>query len=191
MLAQKDFSALTRPERDRVLAEMPQEEYSRLRELLLAARNLDAAARPPAHLGAQLRAHMKAQAPPKGFARLLALNIPAWQAAAALAVCLAATTFWQKEKIVENTITQWQVKTDTIWQEKIRWHDRIVVRERIVFQEKTPEKTVAYAAEPIDSQLVSRTLETEDLTPPHIGTSLGDAPELIDFFSHAAADGGR
>jgi hypothetical protein len=40
-----------------------------------------------------------------------------------------------------------------------------------------------FLSEKIDSQGVRFEFPPSELAPPHVGTSLGDAPELLDFFT--------
>jgi hypothetical protein len=175
---EKNFAALSPAERALVLAEMPQAEFEHLRAVLLAARHLEARALPPAALRERLLEKMAMQTNPGLLRRTLAVRLPAWQAAAALVLGVAAVWFLKKENLREKFVTQTQLRTDTIFVEKTCWRERVQWRERVVFREKPAAAPMVFLSEKIDSQGVRF-----ELAPPHVGTSLGDAPELLDFFT--------
>ena len=180
---EKDFAALSPAERAQVLAEMSREDYDQLRKVLRTSRDMDAQAHPPAALRARLMDRMTAQNP-SPINRILSAKVPVWQAAAALLLAVAAVAMLKKDVVVEKAITHWQVRVDTVFQERVVWRDRVVVWEKVVFREKTPEQPMALIPENKDSQLVVPNYpEVEWTVTPRLGTSLGDTPELMSFFT--------
>lgn len=180
---QKDFASLNPAERALVLAEMPQEEFEQLRKLLLTTQRMDSGVEPPAHLRAGLMAKFSEQSKPSGIRRLITARIPIWQAAAALMLGIAVVSLMKKEVVVEKTVTAWQLRVDTVFQEKTLWRERLIVKNRVVFQEKLPAPPMAFSSEKVDTQSFTPNFQPGELSDTHIGTSLGDTPELMDFFT--------
>ncbi len=180
---EKDFAALSQMERAMVLAEMPQEEFEQLRRILLAARGMDTAAMPPARLRAQLLDKMAAQPKPDLLRRAFATRIPLWLAMVVLLLATALVWRVKKETVQEKIVTKIQVQTDTIWQDKILWREKVVWRDRVIFKEKPNASPVAIEPQALDSQNIRLEFLQPEFTAPHIGTSLGDTPELMGFFT--------
>ncbi|MBC7776676.1 MAG: hypothetical protein H7246_14680 [Phycisphaerae bacterium] len=179
---EKDFTSLSAAERAIVLAEMPEEAFDHLRAVLSAARQIDADVRPSTLLQPALLWKMAMPAKPNFMRRALAAQVLVWQAAAALLLGVAAICFLKKETVAEIIKREIQVQTDTIWQEKTVWRDRVVIRERIVYREKPAAEPIAFFAEPIDTQAIELEYPLE-FALHREGTSLGDAPELMRFFT--------
>lgn len=161
---EKSFAQLDDAERAEVLAEMSPEAYRQLHALLRAAPALDPGPGPAATLRARLLTHIAGAAagrPPH--------RIPLWQAAAAVALAVAATLFFQKPVVREVLVEVVQRQADTVYIEKPLWHERVVWREKVVYR----DRPVALApAPPADSIPVI-------FTP---GASLEKEPALMQFF---------
>lgn len=182
LAARKSFSELTESERETVLAGMPREAYERLRAILLAAPALDAGPPPPPELRDRLLARMPAQRPSRGLAGALTLRLPVWQAAAALAIAVAAVWMLKAQNVRQIIVPVTEIRTDTLYREKIVWKERMTVREKTVFR----ERPVAAASAP--EKMAPRDAVPEEIPapifaePPAAGTSLKDEPVLMDFF---------
>lgn len=180
---EKDFAALSASERNFVLEEMPETEYSHLRAVLLSTRGLDGDKLPSEQLRNALLARMARQSKATGSSQIWSARMPVWQAAAAVLIGIALVSFFQEETIQERIVTKIELRADTVFQEKTVWRERIVWKEKPVIQEKQ-------AAEPIVLTLDKPQITPDeigipqtDLFAPHVGTSLGDAPELMRFFT--------
>jgi hypothetical protein len=184
---EKDFSELTDMERKLVLAEMSQAEFEHFRAVLLRSRDLDAEMQPPKHLKTQLLNHMTTLPEPVLGKRVVSARFQFWSAAATLLLGLAAGWLLKTEKVQEKMVTEIQVRTDTIWQEKTIWRERVVIRERVIYHQATVNQPIAFA--PSLPETTEATIEEPEFTPPKVGTSLGDAPELMPFFTQG--DRGR
>ena len=180
----KDYDSLSPAERAFVLAEMPREEYEHLHQLLFATQGLDKEAEAPSRLRENLLSSMKKTAVPVPPPRLLTRSIPLWQAAAALFLCFAATFWMRKERVTEKTITAWQIRVDTVYKENILWRDRVIVKKQIVYRDKETLQ-LEFAAKPENNvnALPDPDFQVNELPETHIGTSLGDTPELMGFFT--------
>lgn len=199
LMLRKDFIALSPAERAQVLAEMPQEEYEQLRQVLLATQKLEAEATPPVRLGAALKARMAAKTQPTLLRRLLSAKVPAWQAAAVFLLGIAAVSFMKKTEVVEKTVTAWQTRVDTVYRTANFPGGRtanfpvgskkqgspsvtsVTTLSKTAATQSTP--SIATAPERIDTQYFNLELPTRSMTDAHVGTSLGDAPELMVFFT--------
>ena len=179
---QKNFNALSPAECAQVLAEMSQEEYDQLHKLLLATRQMDSILEPPAQLRAKLLLRMAQQPKPDRLRRLMTARLPLWQSSAALILGIAVVSMMQKDVVVEKNIIAWQLRVDTVYQEKILWRDRIVKKNKVVFRKKMPPQTILSNPKKIDNQALVPDFQARELSESHIGTSLGDTPELMDFF---------
>ena len=125
LLAERPFDLLTAKEKAAVLAQMPEWEYERLHQLL--ARSKAALKRSPLPdpairqgLMEALRKQAKPQAPrPAGLlVRLAQYRLPVWQAAAGLALLLAAHFALNKPATeTVRTETVYVNSTDTIYKE--------------------------------------------------------------------------
>ncbi len=146
---EKDFASLNLSERALVLAVMPQEEFEQLRMVLLAVRQMDAELLPPAHVKARLLERMSAKPRVPLRRRVLSMQIPVWQAAAAVLIGTAVVWLLKKESVQERYLTEIQIQRDTVWQEKIVWRERRVWRDRVVFKEKPSYEPIAISPEPL------------------------------------------
>lgn len=162
----KAFNQLTAAERAEVLAFLTPEAYEQLRAALLAAPALDSGPGPGPELRARLLAQMAGRA---GSGNGLNRRIPLWQAAAATALIAAAVWFFQKPVLREVAVPVVQVRTDTVFQEKIVWKERVRWREKTVYRDRVLPVAVAPLPEP-------------PVTPAVPGTSLGAEPALMQFF---------
>lgn len=171
---EQSFSDLQPQDRAAVLAEMPEEEYTLLRNTLHSSALLDAEAMPPAGMRQALLEQYRASRPTPLWRK----SVPVWQAAAAVALLAVAMLFWKNETVVERVVTNREVVTDTVLVEKPVWRDRVVMRERIVYREKkaAPQGQATVPAAPAD------TTQANSMA---VGTSLGDLPDLFRFFSQA------
>lgn len=183
LASQKNFQELSPAECALVLAEMPQEAYEQLHQLLQASRQLETASVPPARLRTHLMAAMAEKATPTGVQRFLKTRVPVWQASAVLILGVATAMLFKREVVVEKTVTSWLTRVDTVTLEKVVWRDRIVVKNKVVYREKTLAVPMATATQLIENQINVPDFNTETIKQPHIGTSLGDTPELMGFFT--------
>jgi len=182
LAARKSFSELSAPEREAVLAGMSREAYEHLRAILLAAPALDAGPPPPPELRGRLLARMRAPAPSRVLARMLTMRLPVWQAAAALAIAVAAVWLLKAQNARHVIVPVTEIRTDTLYREKIVWKERVVVREKTVFREAPLAAAFAF------EKTAPRDAVPEEIPapifaePPAAGTSLKDEPVLMDFF---------
>ncbi len=183
---QKDFDALLPQERAQVLANMSQTEYAHLRALLLCAPQLDAEIVPPPALKGRLMAQMLAQKPALAVSKrgLLHRAVPVWQMllAAAAVIPLIYIAQGAKNQGEVQPITLVQTKTDTVFQEKIIWRDRIKIRTRIVFREKPNHPEMA-ASDLFPVPIAVLPIDTTELNSVSKGSSLADDPALMGFFT--------
>ena len=180
---EKDFSALNTRERDLVLSEMSQASYEQLCAVLQAAPELDAGVQPSGRLRAQLIQSMAAQPRPSLARKILSFQVPAWAVAASLFLGTGVAWLLKPDSVSERIVTEIKVQTDTIWKEKTIWRDRVVPYERIVYREKqvlTPEPVLPQKT---DSPPIALDIPPSEFTAPRVGTSLGDTPELMRFFT--------
>lgn len=170
------FSALSKAEKQSVLAEMPESEYQILHRALAALPLLDADIEPPADLRAELLARF---APARRSPLQLAFRpaVPVWQAAAAMLVGIGFTFFFMKKepiKVSQKIVYQTIVQKDTIW--RTRWRERV---------EKPVTAGVQNARnlENLAAPKTKREANPENLTAPtSVGTPISDTPELMGFF---------
>lgn len=183
---QKDFDALLPQERAQVLACMSQTEYEQLRLMLFNAPQLDADVVPPPALKGRLMAQMRAQkqAPIVSKRGLLHRAVPVWQMllAAAVVIPLIYIALGAKNQGEMQPITLVQTKTDTVFQEKIIWRDRIKVRTRIVFREKPNQPEMA-TSDLFPVPIAVSPIDTTEINTISKGTSLADDPVLMGFFT--------
>jgi hypothetical protein len=165
---------------------MSQTEYEQLRALLLCAPQLDAEMVPPPALKGRLMAQMQAQkqAPIASKRGLLHRTIPVWQMLLAAAVVIPLIYIAQgtENKGEIQPITLVQTKTDTVFQERIIWRDRIKIRTRIVFREKTNHPEMA-TSDLFPVPIAVSPADTTEINPVSKGTSLADDPILMGFFT--------
>jgi len=181
LAVEKDFAALSATEQAWVLTEMSQVEFEQLRRVLLAARQLDAGVLPSSHLKADLLQRMATTRQPSRNRQLLSAKIPVWLTALLVLLAMALISFLKKETVREKVVTQIQQRTDTLWLEKIVWRERVVLRDRVVYREKSMPKPIAVIPEKeLDFE---QEFQKPEFSAPHVGTSLGDAPELMRFFT--------
>ena len=180
---EKDFSALNTRERDLVLSEMSQASFEQLRAVLQAAPELDAGVQPSDRLRAQLLESMAAQVKPSWLSRSFSAQVPAWVMAACLLLGISVVWLFKPATVSEKIITEFKVRTDTVWQEKMVWRERVVNRERIVYLEKPLTAPAAFVPQKVDSPPIALDISPAEFTAPRVGTSLGDTPELMRFFT--------
>jgi hypothetical protein len=180
---EKDFAALSAAERNLVLEEIPESAYTQLRAVLLSARSLDSDRLPSEQLRNTLLAKMARQSKPTRVSRIWTARMPVWQAAAAVLMGIALVSSWRKEVVQERIVTNIEVRTDTVFQEKTIWRERIVWKEKQVVQEKQAPEPIALTLDKQPYTPDEIVIPQTDLFAPHVGTSLGDAPELMRFFT--------
>jgi hypothetical protein len=126
LLASKSFAELTAEERYFVTETLSEKEYERMHFLAKNAPPILKATPPPnpairGQLLAAMRQMKTEPAPakrPGAITRLLTTRIPAWQAAAAIAVLLAVHFLLpEKTKLEVRTETEYVYRTDTIFKE--------------------------------------------------------------------------
>lgn len=182
LAAQKPFDALTAEEREIVLPVMSRESYEQTRAIILAAPALDAGLEPPLALRDALIRHMKTIAPARR--PVWARPIPVWQAAAALlgAVILAGLLQWDATGKMPAPVVE--LRIDTVYVPTIEWKERVLIREKIVYQLPKTSPPAA-APDPPKGIPLSETPDFPGSEPPAspIGASLGSQPELLDFFA--------
>ncbi len=159
------------------------EDFELLRSVLLSTRQMDNGLLPPAHLKARLLETMAMQRKPGLFKRICTAQIAMWQVLVLAALGIGLFCTLKKDKIQEKIITQVQVRTDTVWQEKTVWREKMVVRERVVFKGKTAPIPIAFLPEKVMGESIAQGLSEPEFSAPRVGTSLGDAPELMRFFT--------
>ena len=106
-----------------------------------------------------------------------------WSVAATLFLGIAAGWLLKPTSVQEKIVSTIELRTDTVWQEKTVWRERVVWRERIVYPKKTADEPIAFLPEKIDSQELEIEFTQPEFASPRVGTSLGDAPELMLFFT--------
>lgn len=180
---EKPFAALSAEERLWVLSEMSQAEFEHLRSVLLTARQMDAEVLPSARLKTQLMARMHTPPVPTGLRRIALAKMPVWLAAAMLLLAVIWSIFPQKELVQATVITEIQHHTDTIWLEKTVWQTRVVVREKIVCPEKTNSSPLAVLPQTLHLPVIDSGQLRPEFSQPRVGSSLGDTPELMQFFT--------
>lgn len=176
---EKDFAALSAAEQQCVLAEMTRAEFGQLHALLRTARQLDAEAVPPARLRARLVAEMGSARKPG----IWSAKVRVWKAAAVLLLSITAIWLFKKETLRETVVTETTVRVDTVWQEKIVWRERVVWKNKVVFREKSPQLPIAVLPQPPMPMPGENDFLSPDLSTERVGTSLGDTPELMGFFT--------
>lgn len=175
----KSFGELSQTERAAVLEEMSPEHYEQLRAVMLAAPSLDAGPLPSSALRTRLLHRMSA----KTQSSMLSRKVPLWQAAAALALAVAAVWMLKIPVVREMAAPVAQTHTDTIYREKIVWKERWAVREKVVYRERPVVPEIAQAVLPVPSGAPEPVdFPPENLSVPPTGTSLGNEPALMDFF---------
>ncbi|MCF8244605.1 MAG: hypothetical protein K9J37_09730 [Saprospiraceae bacterium] len=125
LLAERPFELLTPKEKDAVLAQMPEWEYQRLYQLVTRSRAaLKRSPAPNPAIREQLMAALRQQPKPQAarptglLVRLAQYRLPAWQAAAGLALLLVAHFGLQKQPTADvRTETVFVNTTDTIYKQ--------------------------------------------------------------------------
>ncbi len=180
---QKDFAALSANERAQVLTEMPEEEYKRLHQVLRAARMQYAYADAPAHIRANLIRNMATRSKPTRLGRLMLDSTPLWRAAAIFLMGMAAAMLMRKTTVVEKVVTDVQYRVNTVYRDSIQWRERVVWKTKVIYVEKAPTQPMANAPEKTAPPIALPEFSSKDLNKTATGTSLGDTPELMQFFS--------
>jgi len=62
----------------------------------------------------------------------MSAHLPVWHAVAAVLLGVVAVWLLKKETVQEKIVQEIQIRTDTVWQEKILWRERVVWKERVV-----------------------------------------------------------
>lgn len=171
----KAFDELTDAERAAVLEAIPAEVYERMRAILLRAAALDPGPPPPASLREKLLARMAATPPPGQRGR-----VPLWQAAAAVLLTAAAVWFWKPSTPCGDPAPVAQGRTDTVFVEKIVW--KIPAGAVKKASSRAAHTPLAVQTERKTPALPEPTLPAGNFNAPAAGNSLGNEPELIDFF---------
>lgn len=181
----KDFDDLNLAERSLVLATMSEEEYTQWRSTFQAIQSLDAEVRAPAALKARVMENMVRRGRPNLFQRVLKAQSPLWLTLLLASLGWILTWTWMQRKIPSQIplAPQVEVRRDTVWVEKTVWKDRIVIREKWRYKEKEADPPMAILPVRADSMLLELDFSAPDFTPQRVGTSLGDEPELLRFFS--------
>lgn len=180
---EKPFAALSAEERLWVLSEMSQAEFEHLRSVLLTARQMDAEVLPSARLKTQLMARMHKPPVPTSLRRIALAKMPVWLAAAMILLAVIWSIFPPKETVQATVVTEIQHHTDTIWLEKTVWKTRVVVREKIVCPEKTNPAPLAVLPQTLNLPAMDSGQIRPEFSQPRVGSSLGDTPELMQFFT--------
>lgn len=190
MLARhKSFSQLTDAEQALVLDAMPAETYQQLRRMLLMAPAMDTDVQPPARLRANLLQQFTQPVPrPSLLQRCIQARLPVWQAAAVLLLTLGVAGFVTKESPEKpQIITRTIVRLDTVFQDRVVWRERVVIRYR------TNAQPLAAIPAPLierDSNppLIRYNNWTAYLTDTTSGNSLDQQPELLQFFTQPGSE---
>ncbi len=177
---QKDFAALSASERAQVLEAMPAEEYDRLHVLLQAVRMQHAHEDAPAYLRASLIGRMAVNSRQDWFLRYVT---PILRAAAIFILGMATAMLLRKTTVVEKVVTEHTHTVDTIYLEKTLWRERVRWKTKHVYIEKTPAKPSPAAVVNTVEHIALPEFNSKDLSNNAIGTSLGDTPELMQFFT--------
>lgn len=174
LLLEKDFEALTGEEQAFVSQHLDEQEYRRMRLICQTAPQTDAGQLPPARLREQLMQKMAQQRPVPttgglswwvGAALLLAGSLAGW-----FLKPVQVRELRQEPVVIRQVDTVYQVKT--VIKAQIRW------KERVVYLAPTPPlaNTPVRVEQP-------EFIVPELHTPTVKGTSLGDTPELMKFFT--------
>lgn len=182
---EKDFSQLDAAQRAEVLSEMSEEAFNQMGAMLRAAPRLDADAMPSPALRGQLMTHMAMKSRRPGMLqRAITARVAVWKVAAALMLPAAAIWCRMNEAPREQVRAVVEYRRDTVFLEKIRVEEKIRWRERVIYREKPPtEEPVAAAPLKNEDQPLFPGYSREAFPPQQVGTSLKDAPELLDFFT--------
>jgi hypothetical protein len=184
LAAEKTFAQLNEAERTAVLAAMSEEDFEQLGNILRTAPRLDADLQAPAGLRSRLLAHAAAQRRPGLLRRWANSPVPVWKAAAALLVLTAM--FWMFKPQYTRTVRQTEVqyRVDTVYQERIRVVEKVRWRERIIYRAKAEKPgPLALAPELQEQAPMFPSPYSPAYAAPPIGTSLQDAPELLEFIT--------
>lgn len=163
---EKEWGELSSAEHQEVLSMMDKAAYLRLRKVLLLSKELDANLQPPARLRANLLAEMERSSAASPVKNMWAVQVPLWQAVAAVLVGIVLMGFLNTKSVVINSSTPNIVQVrDTLVQEKIVWKERVVQKTKVVYRD------------------TSSAVPQINLAPK--GVSLEDAPELMSLFTQA------
>ncbi|HAD12959.1 MAG TPA: hypothetical protein DCF33_11050 [Saprospirales bacterium] len=176
---EKAFESLSHSEKAMVLSYMPREEYDQIRRIIQTAGVLDASVAAPERMRANLLAQF-----PKSKGGVVSI----WLALGILAAGWWLMWQFRPVKIQIKEIPVTQVKTDTVWLERVQWREKVVYKTRVLqAPSPNPEPLVSRSENkiPWDEAPV---LTTEPPALQHLGTSLGDMPELMSFFTQGDKD---
>jgi hypothetical protein len=94
-----------------------------------------------------------------------------------------ATHLFTAQQTDERVETVLVPQTDTVFVEKIQWREKVLWRERLVYRDKpTHTAPMAVQAPSFETNEIIE-LQSPEISQPHIGTSMGEAPELMGFFT--------
>lgn len=171
---EKAFDRLSNAEKALVLSMMPREEYDQIRRMLQMAESMDASVVAPE----RLRARVMTQFPkPEG------VRVSIWLALGMLAIGWGAMWLFRPVEIQEKWVPIVQQKTDTVWVERIKWREKVVYKTRMVPVSSPLPKSIALQPDPVNIIPAAPLYLPESGMQQAIGTSLGDTPELMSFFT--------
>lgn len=171
---EKAFERLSNAEKALVLSMMPREEYDQIRRMLQTAEAMDASVVAPE----RLRARVMAQ-----FPKSEGIKVNLWLALGILA--MGWGMMWVVRPVVmqEKQVPVIQQKIDTVWVERIKWREKVVYKTRLVPAPAPLPEPIAL--QPVPSNIIPPPplYLPDPTTQQAIGTSLGDTPELMSFFT--------
>ena len=169
----KSFSALSAAEREQVLTEMSETEYEKLYKLIHGMRGMQAEIQPPQALKAKILQQ----------AALQRNGRPRWKAALWIMLCgfllLTGMLLWQ---VFKPTIPPAQPSTPAAALVPVA-EQKAVAPEKRPTQKKKVKRTKIIDAKSVPLPSTSQNIPEPSLIPPPNGTSLGDHPELLEFFT--------
>lgn len=158
----QNWEGLSAAQQSEVLQHMSKGEYQNLHEHLQAIQELDAEIMPPLHLRTRLLQHLDKTSLLE--TKRLQVNIPLWQAAAAVVLAILATYYFTPNPVLSPQPEVVYLR-DTLVQEKVVWRDKIIEKQEIVYRYR----------DTLEQPLVEETK----------GISLEDTPELLGLFTQA------
>jgi hypothetical protein len=79
-----------------------------------------------------------------------------------------------------------EVKTDTVWVERIKWREKVVYKTQPL--PEPLQEPIAAIPDRVQTPNLDSGLIPTPLSQQHLGTSLGDTPELMSFFTQVDKD---
>lgn len=172
MASEKEFDQLNSAEKTLVLSFMPKEEYDQIRRIILTAGAMDASIAAPK----RLRSHLLAQYP-----KSKGVKVNIWLALGILATGWCLMWQYRPVRIREKVVPVVALKTDTVWVERIKWREKVVYKKR--YTPSLTQEPIAVAPVRDQTFIPETELIQTPLNQQHLGTSLGDTPELLSFFT--------